>query len=80
MKPIAYAPSAAKALVRLPPPVRVAIVSKLSRYAETGSGDTRALVGRPGRRLRVGDDRVLFVETENAIDVFAIGHRRDVYE
>jgi mRNA-degrading endonuclease RelE of RelBE toxin-antitoxin system len=29
--------------------------------------------------LRVGDYRVIFVETATIIDVMALGHRRDVY-
>ncbi|WP_407527144.1 type II toxin-antitoxin system RelE family toxin [Methylobacterium oryzisoli] len=80
MPTIAYTPSAARDLARLPKAVRLSIVAKLRRYAETGAGDTKGLTGRPGRRLRVGDYRVLFIETADRIEVFAIGHRRDVYE
>ncbi|MGX7703723.1 type II toxin-antitoxin system RelE family toxin [Methylobacterium sp. Gmos1] len=35
---------------------------------------------RPGARLRVGDYRVVFTETDDAIQIYAIGHRRDIYE
>jgi mRNA interferase RelE/StbE len=80
MKPITYRPAALRALTGLPKRDRLAILAKLARYAETGAGDVRALAGRPGSRLRVGDYRVVFVEDEAGIDVALIGHRRDVYE
>ncbi|ACA18428.1 plasmid stabilization system [Methylobacterium sp. 4-46] len=80
MKPIAYTLSATRELSRLPKPARLAIVEKLARYAATGAGDVRALTGRPGARLRVGDYRVVFVETDAQIEVRAIGHRRDIYD
>jgi mRNA interferase RelE/StbE len=80
MKPITYTPTAARALTRLQKPARLAVVEKLGRYAETGAGDVRALTGRPGVRLRVGDYRVVFTETDDAIQVLAIGHRRDIYD
>jgi mRNA interferase RelE/StbE len=40
----------------------------------------RALHGRQGARLRVGDWRVIFKETREAIEVAEIGHRREIYE
>ena len=36
--------------------------------------------GRSDYRLRVGDYRVIFEETETAITVTAIGRRGDIYE
>ncbi|SFV04493.1 mRNA interferase RelE/StbE [Methylobacterium sp. 174MFSha1.1] len=80
MKPITYTPSAVRALTKLQKSMRLAIVEKLGRYAETGAGDVRALTGRPGARLRVGDYRIVFIETDDAIQVHAIGHRRDIYD
>lgn len=40
-----------------------------------------ALQGRPGYRIRVGDYRVLFTidHGELVVEVFDIGHRREIY-
>lgn len=80
MKPITYRAAALRSLIGLPKRDRLAILAKLARYAETGAGDVRALTGRPGKRLRAGDYRAVFLEDEAAIDVLAIGHRRDIYD
>lgn len=80
MKPVTFTPAALKALGKLPKAARLALVAKLERYAETGAGATKALVGRPGVRLRAGDFRAVFVETADRIEVFAVGDRRDIYE
>jgi len=79
MRRIAYTTSATKQLRRLPAKDREQIFAKLHRYAETNLGDVKALVGRPGARLRVGDFRVVFTEDANGILVHAVGNRRDVY-
>lgn len=80
MKAVAFTPTAAKMLRKLSRDAARDLVAKVERYAETGAGDVRALSGRPGLRLRSGDYRALFVETETAVTVLAVGHRRDVYE
>ncbi len=38
------------------------------------------LVGRPARRMRVGDDRIVFEETETELLVTRIGPRGSVYD
>lgn len=80
MKSLAFTPAAARSLRKLPRQAALDLRSKLDRYAATGAGDVRALTGRPGRRLRAGDYRALFIETSDTIEVFAPGHRRDIYE
>jgi len=42
----------------------------------------RALKGRPGLRVRVGDYRVIYTVEDQVllIVVVTLGHRRDVYE
>lgn len=80
MKPIAYTSAALKALAKLPKAARLDVLAKLERYAQTGAGNTKALVGRPGVRLRAGDYRVVFIETATEIEVFAIGNRREIYD
>ena len=80
VKTIVLTPGALKALGELPKAAQVQIVAKLKRYAETGAGSIKALVGRPGTRLRIGDYRAVFVEDADVIRVFAIGDRRDIYD
>jgi mRNA interferase RelE/StbE len=79
MRRIIYTPSAGKQLLGLPQKAREQIATKIVRYAETGAGDVKALVGQRGLRLRVGDYRVVFVETRAEIVVYAVGNRRDAY-
>jgi mRNA interferase RelE/StbE len=79
VKTISYRGAAKRALRKLPAGDRRRIEEKLRAYARTGAGDVKPLVGRDGVRLRVGDYRVIFVETATIIDVMALGHRRDVY-
>ncbi len=56
-----------------------AIMAKLDRYAETGAGDVKTLAGRTGKRLRCGDYRVIFEESDDEIRVLGLGPRGDVY-
>lgn len=79
MKTVTYTLAARRSLRKLPGDVRQQVEAKLARYAETGAGDIKALSGQPGARLRVGDYRVIFIETEATVEVHAIGHRREIY-
>ena len=53
----------------------------LSVYALTGRGEVRALVGRTGYRIRIGDWRaVLDLDTiRHEVHVLVVSNRRDVY-
>lgn len=58
------------------------IVRKIEAYAEAPAafaGSVKALKGRSGKRLRVGDFRVIFEETPTEILVTAIGPRGSIY-
>jgi len=79
-KRLLFTVAAAKQRARLDAAVRARIDGKLEALAETGQGDVRRLKGRDGARLRVGDWRVIFTETPDAILVVAVGHRRDIYD
>lgn len=79
MKTVAWTIGARRAFRRLPPQVQKSIAAKIARDAETGAGDVKALVGRSGVRLCVGDYRVIFVETAELIEVRSVGNRRDIY-
>lgn len=57
------------------------ILIAVHRYADTGVGRVKPLSGEfEGLfRLRVGNHRVLFDETADAITVHRVGDRREVY-
>jgi mRNA interferase RelE/StbE len=80
MKEISFMPAATRQWLKLTGDVRKRIDRRLTAYAESGTGDTKALKGRPGVRLRVGDWRVVFIEDAETIVVVAVGHRREIYD
>lgn len=80
MKAITFTPAAARQFKALGPDVRGRISAKLRAYAETGGSDVTRMRGSQAKRLRVGDFRVVFIETATTIDVGRVGHRREVYE
>jgi len=53
----------------------------LTRYGESGEGDIKALSGEWDGffRLRVGEFRVIFEITPEAIVIIRLRHRSDVY-
>jgi mRNA interferase RelE/StbE len=79
MKALVYKKSARRSWRKLPAEVQTRIGDALERYAETGEGDVKRLNVREGARLRAGDYRVIFTETEYEIEVRAVGHRKDIY-
>jgi len=50
------------------------ILSTLHRFAESGEGDVKALQRREELRLRIGDYRLFFVATQDAIEVCGVAH------
>jgi mRNA interferase RelE/StbE len=80
VKRVVFTAVAIKQLAKLSPDVRKRITARIDVYARSGAGDVRALHGRQGARLRVGDWRVIFQETGEAIEVAEIGHRREIYD
>lgn len=82
MKQVIFLPPAAKAL-RKHRADAARIVGKIEDYArEPGSlsNKVKALTGSRALRLRVGEYRVIFEETETEVIVTAIGPRGSVYE
>ena len=61
--------------------IAMRILLALTRYAETGDGDVRALEGKftGTHRLRVGDWRVRFRRVQGALHVLAVENRGDAY-
>jgi len=39
----------------------------------------KKMVGEDGARLRIGDYRIIFTESGAAIEIRAVGHRKDIY-
>ena len=76
-------PAAVRALRKLDPPVRRRIQGAISLLAENPRPPAaRALQGRPGLRVRVGDHRILYTVEDDVlvVVVIALGHRREVYD
>jgi mRNA interferase RelE/StbE len=76
-------PAAVRALKRLDPPVRRRIQGAIALLAEDPRPPAaRALRGRPGLRVRVGDYRIVYTVADDVllIVVVTVGHRRDVYD
>jgi mRNA-degrading endonuclease RelE of RelBE toxin-antitoxin system len=57
------------------------VLHALHRFAESGTGDLKALQGDAEElRLRIGDYRLFFVHTtDEAIEVRRVRHRREAY-
>lgn len=82
MKPITYRPAAVKALRRMPANTAKRIIGKVETYAAdpaSQANNVKALQGRDGIRLRVGDWRVIMLDGE-VLDVLNIGPRGGVYD
>jgi mRNA interferase RelE/StbE len=76
-------PAAVGALKKLDPPIRRRIQGAITLLAEDPRPPAaRPLRGRPGRRVRVGDYRVIYTVADDVllIVVVTLGHRRDVYD
>lgn len=81
MKRVVITAGAAKQMRKLDPGVAQRIRAKLDAYAAGTSADVavyRSLEN--GFRLRIGDWRAIFVETDADIVVRLVGHRREVYD
>jgi mRNA interferase RelE/StbE len=82
MKAIVYTRTAATALRRHANRAKL-IRAKIARYAEDASSqanNVKPLVGVDAKRLRIGDFRVIFTETNDTITVLDIGPRGGIYE
>ena len=69
-------------LAALEPQIRRRVLQSIARVAEGGNSDLQKLHGRNDEwRLRVGDWRVIltFDHPNNAITVWRVRHRREVY-
>lgn len=82
MKEVRYLPDAIRALRRhgnMASRMRDTVTEYAADPA-VHANNSRALVGTDFVRVRVGDDRVIFEETETTIIVIKIGRRGSVHE
>ena len=81
MKRIVWTEPAAADVRRLDKPTAMRILSALNRFAESDTGDVKALGGeREELRLRIGDYRLFFVYTAaDSIEIRRVLHRKDAY-
>ena len=75
-------PAAVRALRKVDPRMRERIQGAIALLAtDPRPPASRQLKGRPGRRVRVGDNRIIYTIQDNVllIVVVTVGHRREVY-
>ncbi|MBV8820079.1 MAG: type II toxin-antitoxin system RelE/ParE family toxin, partial [Acidobacteriaceae bacterium] len=65
----------------IPQHVALNILHAIHRYADTGAGRVKVLSGdfEGFLRLRVGDHRIFFKETGDAVTVHRVADRRQAY-
>lgn len=76
-------PAAVRALRKLDPAVSERIQGAIALLAQDPRPPAaRALKGRPGLRVRVGDYRILYKVADDVllVVVVTLGHRREVYD
>lgn len=82
MKEVRYTKAATRTLQRMPANVSELIRSKIDAYANdpaSQANNIKALKGRVGIRLRIGDWRVIMDDQGNVLAVLEIGSRGSVY-
>jgi mRNA interferase RelE/StbE len=76
-------PAAVRALRKLDPPIARRVQGAIALLAQDPRPPAaRALKGRPGLRVRVGDYRIIYTAHDDVllVIVVTVGHRRDVYD
>ncbi len=76
-------PAAARSLRKLDPRVRRRVQGAIALLAhDPRPPGARALQGRTGLRVRVGDYRIIYAVEDDVLLVVVVrlGHRRDVYD
>lgn len=81
MKEIEWTGPALDDMTALDKEVALRVKRAIERLAETGAGNVKKLQGidPPEYRLRVGDYRVRFDESDAALRVLRVRHRREAY-
>lgn len=81
MKRIRFHPNVPQEVRAIEQRAALRILTAIHRYAATGAGTVKPLSGEfEGLlRLRVGNHRVIFDETDDTITIHRVRDRRDVY-
>lgn len=81
MKKIRFQPNVQAEIRAVDQKAALNILRAIHRYAETGTGQVKQLSGEfEGLlRLRVGNYRVFFDETESAITIHRVRQRKEAY-
>jgi mRNA-degrading endonuclease RelE of RelBE toxin-antitoxin system len=81
VKKIRFHPNVAEEVRAIEQRAALNILTAIHRYAETGAGSVKPLSGEfEGLlRLRAGNHRVIFDETEDTITIHRIRDRREAY-
>ncbi len=76
-------PAAVRALRKLDPQMRRRVQGAIALLAQDPRPPgARALQGRPGLRVRVGEYRIIYTVEDDVLLVVIVrlGHRRDIYD
>jgi len=76
-------PAAVRALRNLDPPIRHRVQGVIALLAkDPRAPSARALQGRPGLRVRVGDYRIVYTVADDVllVVIVTLWHRREVYQ
>ncbi|MFB3887155.1 MAG: type II toxin-antitoxin system RelE/ParE family toxin [Thermodesulfobacteriota bacterium] len=77
---IQFKPRAVRDIERLPSRIQTQVLARIEDMSDDLKGDVKRLTNfTPEYRLRVGDYRVLFEVEKEAIVIYRIRHRREVY-
>lgn len=81
MKTIRFHPNVPEEVRAIEQRAALSILAAIHRYAATGAGRVKPLSGEfEGLlRLRVGNHRVIFEETQDTITIHRVRDRRDAY-
>lgn len=82
MKEITYLPDAVRYLRRMPANAQTRVIAKIELYAsepEALANNVIKMTGEPFYRLRVGNYRIIFDETDTVIEIQRIAPRGDAY-
>lgn len=80
MRPVVYSKAAAKALARMQPKRRDAIIASVDAFARGERVDIRKLTGARYYRIRVGQDRVIIDDDGVVLLVLDAGPRGGIYK
>ena len=81
MKKIHFEPEVPAQVRAIPQHIAMTILEAIHRYAETGAGRVKPLSGefKGFLRLRAGNHRVFFKETDEAVTIHRVVDRRQAY-